>query len=143
VSIDRETWNTLERQDKAAWDTLSTAAKTKILNGTLKRGEERALTRKPVSSTYSKPIVKTPIANTHLANVNETHNGQEEEVHEAPPEEPSPNLGSFSHDISDTKLLNNFAKSKLPPSDIRSILSQPTTKAKATQASRSRKASMT
>jgi hypothetical protein len=89
---------------KAAWDTLSTAAKAKILNGTLKQGEERALTRKPVSSTYSKPTVKTPIANTHSANANETHNGQEEEVHKAPPEEPSPNLGSFSHDISDTKL---------------------------------------
>jgi hypothetical protein len=36
VSIDRETWNTLNSQDKAAWDTLSTSAKTKILNGTLK-----------------------------------------------------------------------------------------------------------
>jgi hypothetical protein len=43
VSIDQETWNTLDSQDKAAWDTLSTAAKAKILNGTLKRGEERAL----------------------------------------------------------------------------------------------------
>jgi hypothetical protein len=113
VSIDRETWNTLESQDKAAWDTLSTAAKAKILNGTLKRAEEHALTCKPVSSTYSKLTAKTPIANTRSANVNETHNGQEEEVHEAPPEEPSPNLGSFSHDILDTKLLINFAKSKL------------------------------
>jgi hypothetical protein len=53
VLIDRETWNTLDSQDKAAWDTLSTAAKAKILNNTLKRGEERALTRKPVSLTYS------------------------------------------------------------------------------------------
>jgi hypothetical protein len=137
VSIDRKTWNTLESQDKAAWDTLSTAAKAKILNGTLKGGEERALTCKPVSLTYSKPTAKTPIANTRTANVNETHNGQEEEeVHKAPPDEPSPNLGSFSHNISDTKLLINFAKSKLLPSDIRSILSQLTTKAKATQASR-------
>jgi hypothetical protein len=137
MSIDRETWNTLDGQDKAAWDTLSTAAKAKILNGTLKRGEERALTRKPVSSTYSKPTAKTPTVNTQLANVNETHNSQEEEVHEAPPEDPSPNLGSFSHDTLDSKLLINLARSKLPPSYIQSILSQPTTKAKATQASRS------
>jgi hypothetical protein len=136
MSIDRETWNTLDSQDKAAWDTLSTAAKSKILNGTLKRGEEHALTCKPVSSTYSKPTAKTPTVNTWLANVNETHNGQEEEVQEAPPEDPSPNLGSLSHDILDSKLLINFAKSKLPPSDIRSIFSQPTTKAKATQAGR-------
>jgi hypothetical protein len=137
MSIERETWNTLDSQDKAAWDILSTAAKAKILNGTLKRGEECALTHKPVSLTYSKPTAKTPTVNTRLANVNETHNGQEEEVHEAPPEDPSPNLGSFSHDILDSKLLINFAKSKLLPPDIRSILSQPTAKAKATQASRS------
>jgi hypothetical protein len=134
MSIERETWNTLDSQDKAAWDILSTAAKAKILNGTLKRGEECALTRKPVSLTYSKPTAKTPTVNTGLANVNETHNGQEEEVHKAPPEDPSPNLGSFSHDILDSKLLINFAKSKLPP-DICSILSQPTAKAKAMQAS--------
>jgi hypothetical protein len=86
--------------------------------------------------TYSKPTAKTPTVNTQLANVHETHNGQEEEVHEASPADPSPNLGSFSRNILDSKLLINFAKSKLPPSDIRVILSQPTTKAKATQASR-------
>jgi hypothetical protein len=139
VSIDRETWNTLDSQDKAAWDTtVSPAAKAKILNGTLKRGKEPVLTHKPVSSTYSKPITKTPILNTHQANIKNMHNDQEGEPErtEEPPEEPPAHLGSFSHDILDSKLLVNFAKSKLPPSDICAILSQPTTKDKAKQASR-------
>jgi hypothetical protein len=37
VSTNRETWNTLDSQDKAAWDTVSPAFKAKILNGTLSR----------------------------------------------------------------------------------------------------------
>jgi hypothetical protein len=77
--------------------------------------------------------VKTPTVNTRQANINNTHNGQED-IHEDPPEDPSPNLGSFFHDILDSKLLINIAKSRLPSSDICLILSHPTTKAKATQA---------
>jgi Reverse transcriptase (RNA-dependent DNA polymerase) len=115
VSLDRETWHNLPEADKAAWDTLSQTAKSLIIQGTRQRGLEMGQTRTPVppksTSTSTAPTVPTAnTRNTRSAQVTESD---------------APTLESHNHCIvPSSELLVNLAKSRLPPSDIRAILSQ-------------------
>jgi hypothetical protein len=141
VSLDRATWHNVPNKDKAKWDTLSTAGKSAIINGTCQRGLEVAENRKTVKSKYTlkvhstnaTPSTATLITNTRKVNVtdletvptvNEISDGLESysHIHSAHAQETSTDTNFPAQDF-----LVNLAKSRLPPSDIRSILSQPTT----------------
>jgi hypothetical protein len=142
VSLDRATWHILPNKDKAKWDTLSPTGKSAIINGTHQCGLEVAETRKTVKLKYTPNAhstnvtfsTPTPITNTRKVNMTDT-----ESV--LPVSELSDTLESNSHiqfasaqgNSTDTNypsenFLVNLAKSCLLPSDIRSIMSQPTNK---------------
>jgi hypothetical protein len=138
VSLDCATWHNLPNEDKAIWDTLSPKGKSAIINGTRQRGLEVGETHKAVKSKYtpnshSTSITSptpTPITNTCKVNVTDV-----ESVPTA--SKFSKTLESNSHIQADSaqensidtnypseNFLVSLAKSDLPPSDIRSILSQ-------------------
>ena len=124
LSLDRETWSQIPKEYQDVWDKFPPNVKNTILTGTRKKGADSVLNRKPVDSqkfTPAKPSGwKPPVS----ANIHE----QEDDPEEIPCQ------SNLTHDFSDiltdnsddieTSLLVNMAKSRLPPGDIRRVLSQ-------------------
>jgi hypothetical protein len=132
ISLDRATWHNLPQEDKAKWDTLSPEGKNAIIAGTRQRGVEIASSSTPVKpKPKTTPTDTTPkpssIKNTRSVSFATTEeNANETESINANVTESSknPNTEANLAHSEDQKILVNLAKSRLPASDIRMLLSQ-------------------
>ena len=143
ISIDRETWMKLPEQDKARWDTISPQSKNAIISGTRQRAVEVSQANKNVphasSSSDSKklpsssPSNETPTKNTRKINTNDVAPSSDTQVNNvsfSDNDTVSANTTTTvnSSEYPEDAFLVNLAKSRVPSSDIRSILSQPSNK---------------
>jgi hypothetical protein len=142
VSLDRATWHNLPNEDKAIWGTLSPSGKSAIINGTRQRGLEVAETCKTVKSKYTPNAhststaspTPTPITNTRKVNVTDVESvpvtSEFGEILESNSHIQVDSDQGHSNDTNypSENFLVSLAKSRLPPSDIHSILSQSSNK---------------
>jgi hypothetical protein len=133
--LDRATWHNLPQEDKAKWDTLSPEGKNAIIAGTHQRGVEIASSStsvKPKPKMDSTDTAKAPsIKNTRsvsFAPTGEIASNPESINTNVTESSKNPNTEVNLAHSEDQKILVNLAKSHLPVSDIRMLLSQVSTK---------------
>jgi hypothetical protein len=140
VSLNPATWHNLPNKDKAKWDTLSPTGKSAIINGTCQRGLEVAETHKTVKLKYTPNTHSTNVTSSTPTSITNTCKVNMKDIESVlPVSKFSDTLESNYHiqfasaqeNSTDTNypsenFLVNLAKSHLLPSDICSILSQPT-----------------
>ena len=131
LSIDRETWNKLEKPHQALWDQFPPHVKNMILSNARQRGIDSIVNRRPVvpdKNDKTPPINKASSANFRpglTGNLHETDDTppiQENLTHEFGSSN-DPDQHVDNSDELDRSLFINMAKSHVSPSDIRAVLS--------------------
>ena len=130
LSLDRETWAKIPKEFQDVWDKFPPNVKNIILTGTRKKGADQVLNRKAVDPKQFNPKKqvgwKPPYQSTN-AHASEAapdaEPTQENHTHDMSSQDTPDTLVDTSDELSDT-LFINMAKSRIPPSDIRRVLSQ-------------------
>ena len=128
LSIDRETWNKIEKPHQALWDQFPPHVKNMILSNARQRGIDSVVNRRAVGPDKTTPINKASSANFqpglagNLHKTDDTPPIQENLTHEFKSSNDPDQYVDTSDDL-DRSLFINMAKSRVKPSDIRAVLS--------------------
>ena len=129
LSIDRETWNKMEKDHQTLWDQFPPHVRNMILyNDGHQRGIDSVVNRRAVGLDKTPPINKASSANfrTDLTgNLHETDDTppiQENQTNELDSSNDADQYVDNSDEL-DRSLFINMAKSRVSPSDIRAVLS--------------------